>query len=82
MVVGTAYDVLFLQWPLWKVQGMSEEKEKHANNFISNGENEPSMTGSPADDDEPLILQKNTQESCTTYTGWKANIRIKLKVEC
>ncbi|KAK3732191.1 hypothetical protein RRG08_026573 [Elysia crispata] len=69
MVVGTAYDVLFLQWPLWKVKGMSEEREKHANNFISNGENEPSMTGSPADDDEPLILQKNTQESCPTSTG-------------
>ncbi|RUS73914.1 hypothetical protein EGW08_018319, partial [Elysia chlorotica] len=58
MVLGTFHDIVFMQWPRWEAIREAREEEKILNGRIS-----------AADDDEPLILNKNIQAPSSPQQG-------------
>ncbi|GFR87889.1 nose resistant to fluoxetine protein 6-like [Elysia marginata] len=72
MIVGTAYDVIFLQWPKWRVQWQQKEEEKNKMSlFTANGGDIASMPQQTqgVDDDEPLIIKNDIQQPTLAPRG-------------
>lgn len=69
MFAGTLYDVLFLQWPVWRAQWLVQEEKKNVKSLTANGVDVASAAHTTEDDDEPLIIKADIQQPPPTSPG-------------